>query len=77
MLCTMDSVCKAFNHGNVNICFNHGVGKRKIGMWMGEIRGEGCEKGGYEKEGKGMSVRGGSGSLSQTYKLSSLHLCNL
>jgi len=26
---------------------------------MGEIRGEGCHKGGYEKEGKEISIRGG------------------
>ena len=57
MLCTIDPVCKAFNHGNVNICFNHGVGKRMIGMWMGDRRGGGDVRKGYEKEGKGMSVR--------------------
>ena len=59
MLCTMDSVCKAFNHGNVNICFNL-RGRKEIGMWMGKIRAEGCEKGGYEEERKGMSVVWGS-----------------
>ena len=37
----------------------HWVGKGKIGMWTGEIRGKGCDKGGYEKEGKAMSIRGG------------------
>ena len=66
MLCTMDPVCKAFNHGNVNICFNHGVGKRKIGMWMGEIRGDWCEKGGIWKGGEGHVSLEGSESLSQT-----------
>ena len=53
MLCTMDSVCKAFNHGNVNICFNQ-RGRKEIGM--GKIRAEGREKGGCEEEGKDMSV---------------------
>jgi len=46
----MDSFCKAFNHGNVNIGFNQ-RGRKEIGM--GKIRAEGCEKGGYEEEGKG------------------------
>ena len=53
MLCTMDSVCKAINHGNVNICFNQ-RGRKEIGM--GKIRAEGREKGGCEEEGKDMSV---------------------
>ena len=31
-------------------------------MWMGEIRGEGCQKGECEEEWKEMSIRGGSES---------------
>ena len=54
----MDPVCKAFNHGNVNICFNHGVGKR-MGCGWEKLEERDVRKGDMKRRGRKCQSEGG------------------